>query len=73
MPRWTNIELYRLTVMYDRGSHSREELRRAFPRHTIENTIARASALGFKRYQLKIRWLRIAHLHFAKREVEMRA
>lgn len=76
MPHWTNLELYRLAVMYERDQHSREELRKAFPLHTVDNTMARASVLGLKRYhyrQQKLRWLKIAHLHFARREVELRA
>jgi hypothetical protein len=67
---WTNHEIRKLRAAHVDGNPSRAELAKMFPRHTCRS-------IEFTAYHLRLRqpysdfhlkWLKIAHIHFAERE-----
>lgn len=70
MPCWTTHELRRLAEMHKDRRPSQKELFEAFPRHTMEAVRVYANQRHPARIglNLNLKWLRLAHLHFARRE-----
>jgi hypothetical protein len=69
MPYWTNIEINRLIEMHRDRRPTLKELAAAFPRHTVGSVRATAYNHGLRpRLREPLRWLRLVHLHFSKRE-----
>lgn len=74
MARWTNLECRKLIQVHNNAVYpTRAELAEMFPRHTVKSILVTANNLGIKRKAQRIHWLRVAHLHFAKREAESRS
>lgn len=69
MAHWTTRELRLLDEMHQGRRPSQKELFAAFPRHSPEAVRLYAHLRHPARLDLK--WLRIAHQHFARREAEV--
>jgi hypothetical protein len=67
---WTTGELRRLSAMHEGRQPPLKELCASFPRHTSEAIRNAARRLDLRHQEC--RWLAIAHLHFVRREAEMR-
>lgn len=73
MTRWLYREQRLLLAMHRDGRQPMlDELVTAIPRHTRRAIEARCRELKLRRVVGSVRWLRIAHLHFVKREAEMK-
>lgn len=82
MANWTTGEIRRLKQAHADQRPKRADLAALFPRHSLPAISGMASKLGLRtpeklKKTKKIRsdhhrWLRIAHLHFSNREIEMR-
>jgi hypothetical protein len=66
---WTNQEVRKLHNVHADGNPSLDELVKMFPRHTRGSIKTTARHLGLRRSDLNLKWLKIAHLHFAERDL----
>lgn len=65
MTYWTNFEIRRLKLVRD---ESLDVLATMFPRHSARAVKCRATAEG--RATPSVKWLRLAHEYFERREAE---
>jgi hypothetical protein len=74
MTRWLNREQQVLLALHRAGRKPTfDGLAAALPRHTLKAIKSRCHELKLRRTTGgRVYWLRIAHLHFAKREAEMK-
>jgi hypothetical protein len=69
---WTTGELRKLAAVHEQRQPSLAELTEMFPRHPPMSIITTAQHRGHRNANTNfIRWMRIAHEYFAKRESEM--
>jgi hypothetical protein len=73
---WTTSEIRKLRALHDNGHPTYAQLSEALPRHSINSSVNTARTLGLRNNLglsvdvLQLRWLRLAHQHFARREAE---
>jgi hypothetical protein len=66
---WTTFEIRKLRSLHDNGHPTYAQLSEALPRHSISSSLNTARNLGLRGDDLRLRWLRLAHLHFAERDL----
>jgi hypothetical protein len=67
MACWTNHEISRLVDMHRERVPTVKELLAAFPRHTLGSIRFTCFERHIGRHD-RIKWLKIAHLHFSQRK-----
>jgi hypothetical protein len=72
MPHWTNHELRRMDDAHRKHRPTGKELKEMFPRHSLRSISSTAYHRGLRKRNFCLEWLTIAHLHFSRREAEMR-
>jgi len=67
---WTNKEVRILTDAYENGYRTKSDLEALLPDHSIYSCRSMAYGLGLRCPSRgdQVRWLRLAHQYFARRE-----
>lgn len=67
MVAWTNRELQKMQRMHENGRPPTAVLIAAFSRHSPGSVRSTCYRIGF-RQKYRVKWIRIAHEYFARRE-----
>ena len=73
MACWTTFETRKLVEMHRDRIPTQKELAATFPRHTFASVRSMAWQLDLRRKHRERRWIKIAHVHFAKIEANENA